>query len=288
MQDLRRIIWIASFPKSGNTWMRLLLANCFAPRAGFDINSVQSFSSSDVTQIYYDQVAGRPYQAASVEDWLQTRAKVLRTIVAARPGHHFVKTHSMLGQIGRWNLIAPEVTAGAIYLVRNPFDVLPSYARHLNKPLDQALDTMLDPDNFNYTPTRIAEMVGSWDLHVQTWTSLQGAAVHVIRYEDLLSDTLGQMQGLLATLQTPVEDSVLKNAITASSFKKLQKQERKKGFRERPKDMKQFFVSGQSGSWKKTLTPAQVARIRQHCLPMLTRFYPDLLDQTAEFANSAA
>ena len=286
MQDLRRIIWLASFPKSGNTWMRALLGN-YLLKDPPDINTLHRFSTADVRQDFFDRAAGRPFQARSMDEWLAMRAKVLPAIAASKPGHHFVKTHSRVARLGGYNLIMPEVTGAAIYILRNPFDVLPSYARHLNMTPDDALARMLDPDHMNSTPTGIVEVIGRWDDHIASWLDAPGLAPHTIRYEDLLADTEAETRRLFQFLGMPVQDGQLRRAIRAASFDSLKKQEQKKGFKERPQGMKAFFATGTSGGWREALTPEQVGRIRAEFLPMLERFYPELLAETEAFAKGA-
>ena len=143
MNDLRRIIWLASFPKSGNTWVRSFLANYFQPPGKtLDINSLRHFTTSDVRQDYFDKAAGRPFKGETIDDWIAVRPKALRLIAASKDGHHFVKTHCQVAKIGPIDVILPEVTAAAVYILRNPFDIAPSYARHLSLDVDAAIERM--------------------------------------------------------------------------------------------------------------------------------------------------
>lgn len=288
MQSLQRIIWLASFPKSGNTWMRALLGNyLLSGGQAPDINTLNRFSTGDVRQDFFDRAAGRPFVAKDMNDWLVHRAKVLPAIAASKQGHHFVKTHSKVDRIGKYHLIMPEVTAAAIYILRNPFDVLLSYARHLNITIDQTIDRMADRTAVNASDTKILEVIGRWDDHVTSWRDAPGLPLHLIRYEDLLTDTEAEIRKLFAFLRIPAKDGQLRRAIRAASFKNLQKQEREKGFKERPDGMEQFFATGTAGGWREALSPAQVARVRLEFLPVLEKHYPELLDETARIAEAA-
>ncbi|MFK7941725.1 MAG: sulfotransferase domain-containing protein [Paracoccaceae bacterium] len=280
MQDLRRIVWLASFPKSGNTWIRALLANYILSDRP-DINSLHRFSTADVRQDFFDRVTGRPFRAKDIKEWLRVRAKVLPAIAASKPGHHFVKTHSKVGRLLGYPLIMPEVTAAAIYVMRNPFDVLSSYARHMNCPIDTALERMTHKDNMQASDTGIVEVLGSWDGHVASWISAKGLHPHVIRYEDLLSDADAEMRRLIAFLGMKADEDALSRALDAASFDSLQSQEQARGFRERPAGMKQFFATGTSGGWRQALTPDQIGRVRAAFLSTLKQFYPEMLDETS-------
>jgi hypothetical protein len=286
--NLQRIIWLASFPKSGNTWARSFLANYFQPPGkSLDINSLRQFTTSDVRQDFFDRANGRPYRGRTIEDWIKVRPEALRLIAASKSGHHFVKTHCQVATFGQVNLIPPEITAAAVYLIRNPFDVAPSYARHLAVEMDVAIDRMVDRQAVQGSDTRILEFVGRWDDHIQTWTSAPGLPRHVMRYEDILADTEKAFRALFGFLRLPVDTDKLGSAMALTSFSALQKQEREKGFRERPPAMKQFFARGAAGGWREDLTPAQVGRIRSEFLPTLKRWYPEMLGETLEFAGDS-
>lgn len=268
--------------------MRALLGNYLLPgNQAPDINTLNRFTTGDVRQDFFDHVAGRPFVARDVKDWLAHRAKALPAIAASKPGHHFVKTHSKVGRIGKSSLIMPEVTAAAIYVLRNPFDVLLSYARHLSMSVDQTIDRMVDPNSMNATQTRIFEVIGRWDDHVASWRDAPGLPLHMIRYEDLLTDTEAEARRLLNFLKIPVKDGQLRRSIRAASFKNLQKQEKQKGFKERPEGMSQFFATGTSGGWRTALTPDQISRVRREFLPTLERHYPELVEESAKISERA-
>jgi len=284
-QDLQRIIWIASFPKSGNTWARSFLANYFQPPGkSLDINSLRQFTTADVREDFFDRANGGPFRGRSIDDWMRVRPKALRLIAASKPGHHFVKTHCQLIQLGAQPLIPPEVTAGAIYLIRNPFDVALSYARHMGVDTDAAIGRMADKTAIQGNASGIMEFVGRWDDHIGGWTTAPGLTLHLMRYEDVVADSARAFRDLFRFLGMPVDEAKLQRTLKRTSFEALQKQEREKGFRERPPEMQQFFARGTAGGWRHELTPAQVARIRSEFLPMLAEWYPEMLDEVATFA----
>lgn len=286
MSNLKRIIWIASFPKSGNTWMRSLLAHYFMPPGQApDINNLRNFTTADVRQDFYDAANGGPYRGKDMADWMRVRGPALRLIAQSRPNHHFVKTHCQTVRLFDADVIPPEVTSGGIYLLRNPFDLAPSFARHQSADIDTAIERMCNPESVMGTPTGIFDLLGRWDDHVHSWTHAPGLKRRVVRYEDLLSKPAREMRGLLEVfLGQKVDAAKLARAIKATSFANMQKQEREQGFTEKPTGMDSFFAKGQSGVWKDDLTPAQVGRIREAFLPTLERYYPEMLKDTAAYA----
>ncbi|WP_101067959.1 sulfotransferase domain-containing protein [Roseovarius salinarum] len=288
MSDLKRIIWLASYPKSGNTWMRSLLAHYFMPKGQApDINHLRQFTTGDTRQDFYDKAAGRRYDDGSFEAWLNIRTRVIELIAASKPGHHFVKTHCQTKQLEGVDLIPPRYTAAAIYILRNPFDLAPSFARHQSTDIDSAIERMCDSEAVMGTETGIYDALGRWDDHIYSWTHAPGLPHHVIRYEDMLAKPAKVMRSLLGNfLRVPVDPPKLAAAIKATTFEAMKKQEETLGFVERPDHMQSFFAKGQAGVWRHDLTPAQVGRIREAFLPTLETWYPELLDETEEFARA--
>ncbi len=283
--NLQRIIWISSYPKSGNTWVRTFLANYFQPKGkALDINSLRRFTTADVRQDFFDRAAGRPFRAATFDEWLQMRPKALRLIAESKQGHHFVKTHCQIHRIGPVDLIPPELTAAAIYVLRNPFDVAPSLARHMSVDIDQAIARMLDRAAIDANPNNILEVVGRWDDHIRTWTGAPGLPRHVMRYEDISADPEGAYRELFRFLRVPVDVDQLKRTLELTSFDALRRQEEEKGFVERPPQMERFFHRGRPGGWREELTPEQVARLRDGFGETLDKWYPELREETRAFA----
>lgn len=276
--DLQRIIWLASFPKSGNTWTRAFLGNYLAPKGvRLTINQLNSFTTGDVRQDFWDAAWGGPYTGQSIETGIQLRPKVLRLIAGSKDQFHFVKTHSCIDKLTGVPLIPPDVTAAAIYIVRNPFDVVLSYARHISGTPDEAIDRMCDPEAVNASPSQIFEIIGRWDNHVNSWETAPGLPLFFMRYEDMSSNTEATFRSLLKYLQIPINDGQLRRAIRHASFKELQKQEQSEGFGERPDQMAKFFVSGKAGGWRAELSGAQIDRIASEFESTLKRHYPEIL-----------
>ncbi|HAR51279.1 MULTISPECIES: sulfotransferase domain-containing protein [Roseovarius] len=288
MSNLRRIIWLSSYPKSGNTWMRSLLAHYFMPKGKApDINNLREFTTADVRQDFFDAANGGPFRGKDMQEWMQVRTKALRLIAGAKPNFHFVKTHCQPVKLFDLPVIPPEVTAGAIYILRNPFDLAPSFARHQSCDIDTAIDRMANPDTIMGTPTGIIDLLGRWDDHIDRWTNAPGLKKRVIRYEDMLAKPGPEMRALIGHyLGQDVDAPKLAHAIKSTEFSKMKKQEEEKGFTERPEGMQSFFAKGTSGVWREDLTPAQVGRIRKEFLPTLEKYYPELLDETAAFAKA--
>lgn len=288
MQDLRRIIWLASYPKSGNTWIRTLLAHYFMPKnKAPDINNLRLFTTGDTRADIFDAAVKGKYHADGPDEWINVRPKVLHLIAASKPNHHFVKTHCQASKYLGVDLIPPQFTAGAIYILRNPFDLAPSFARHLNTDIDTAIGIMLDTAAITGTENGIYDAIGRWDQHVTSWTNAPGLTLHVMRYEDMIDHTARTIRTLLKTfMKVPVDPTKLAYAVKSTSFQALRQQEEELGFTEKPAEVERFFAKGQAGVWREDLTPSQVARLREGFSETLAKWYPELEAETADFAKA--
>jgi hypothetical protein len=268
------ILWLASYPKSGNTWVRIFLANLFANSdRPFDINALGRLFYGEMSADLYEKVAGGPLAGLDDAALHRLRPKVHRLVASLRPDTVFVKTHNA---IAVWNdvpTITPEVTAGAIYVVRNPLDVALSYADHYGISIADAVEAMCSPANRVLTqPETVFQYLGDWSTHVLSWCEAPGLKRHVVRYEDLLGDSQAAFAGVSDFLGTAAPRARLRRAIRFSAFDEVQKQERRHGFRERSRNAKAFFRAGRAGQWRQELTAAQVDRLVQAHGPVMQRF----------------
>ena len=272
------IWWIASFPKSGNTWFRIFLANLIA---GGD-------SPVDINALELGQIASsRPWLDTALgidtADLTHDEVDALRPLVcdwvAAQPGGPlYCKIHDRLHDVpGVGPITGRRATAGIVYLVRNPLDVVPSLASHNGVTLDGAIATMANPDNLlshatDRQPLQVRQKIGSWSDHVLSWVDAPGVPRVVLRYEDLLADPHAHFARAARTLGLDFTPQALDRAIAFSRFDTLARIEAEDGFRERSAHAARFFRSGQAGGWRTTLSAAQVDRVVAAHGPVMRRF----------------
>lgn len=273
-----KIIWLASYPKSGNTWLRAFLHNLFRdPREPYDINRLTDFSKADSTASRYRQLDPRPATALTLEEIARLRPKVHKLLTEISPDNVFVKTHSALATSQGTPTITMECTAGAIYIVRNPLDVVISFAHHSGHGLDQSIEELNRPGMQTATTERhVSTLIGSWSEHVRSWTRRPSRGLHVMRFEDMLENPERAFGAVLRFLGLdPPKDRLLK-AIEQSSFDNLRRQEAERGFRERGEQADRFFRDGRAGQWREVLTPAQIEAIVDAHKEQMARFgyYP--------------
>lgn len=265
-QSRQGILWIASYPKSGNTWTRVFLHNLFnileGKPAEQDINKLNEYTSWDLAAQSYEEILGKPVSQATHAEIAAARLRVQETVANKTNGLTLTKTHHALLEDCGVPTINFAVTSGAVYLVRNPLDVAVSFAAHLNTDVDTAIDQMCTEGlETIMNDERVYEVYGSWSQHVESWTRNPNRALHVMRYEDMLEAPLKTFSKLAAHLLLRPTAQQLSDAISNSSFEKLAGQELQSGFAEKPDAAERFFRAGKSGQWRKTLTRRQVRNI---------------------------
>jgi Sulfotransferase domain len=260
------IVWLASYPKSGNTWTRAFLHNLVHVTSGQKrtqkINELDQFSVGSAGRPFFEEVVGFELSDKHRDEIAAARARVQQNMADAAEGLVFVKTHQAIVIDRGHPTINFAVTAGAIYIVRNPLDVTISYAHHLGKPIDFAIDFMnMKNAETSVTEKQVNETYGSWSQHVLSWTRKPHPAIYVMRYEDMLAEPQKTFGALARHLLFTPSESELGDAIDRSSFERLREQEEQDGFRERPDVAERFFRDGRAGQWREVLTPAQIQRI---------------------------
>lgn len=257
------IIWLASYPKSGNTWVRSFLQNLIVNKPdSVHINELSQFAYGDGQKFWYEQAAGGSLEGKTPEEVMKLTPKAHNLMTRSRPQSVFVKTHNWLGMNWGVPFITPEETAGAIHIIRNPLDVTISLAHHFGFTLDESIEFMNNPEA--QTPEdeyKLAQVYGSWSDHTRTWQQFNPQYLHRVRYEDLLRKPGPAFSGIAKFLGLKPPKKILATAIKNSSFKTLQNQEKKDGFLEASDKAERFFRSGKAGEWKSVLSKDQVKAI---------------------------
>jgi len=254
------IIWLASYPKSGNTWLRAFLANYITNAATpVAINDLPKHVLGDNLILHYEQFTGKSARDLADEDFKWLRPRVHEWLARSRPQEVFVKTHSVVSKVDDMPLITPSATAGAVYVVRNPLDVAVSFAHHYQVTYARAVDSLCSDDYVLPSSSGLhRQYLSSWSHHVRSWTEAPGLTPHLLRYEDMLGAPHKAFGRLIGFLGLPKDPARLRRAIGFSSFRELSGQERTTRFVEsRPDGESSFFRAGRTGAWRNVLTEAQ-------------------------------
>lgn len=261
------IIWIASYPGSGNTWMRVLLSNLIAAgTAPVDINDLP-IRKHAASRAWFDAHAGVASADLTDSEIAEWRPDVYEAASREDRGLRFVKIHDACGRTpsGR-PLVPPAATAGAIYVVRNPLDVAIAYAYHRDVPVDAAIDMMADDDHCLESTadglrSQVSQRVGSWSRHVLSWIDEPSIRRHIVRFEDLKRDPVAAFGATAAFAGLRCSRTDIERATAFSAFGILERQEAAAGFLEGSVRARRFFRRGDTGQWRDTLTRDQVQRI---------------------------
>ena len=293
---MARFAWLASYPKSGNTWFRMVTANLHAEGDDpVDINNLPERGGIASARQPFDNIL-------LVESGLLTHDEVdrmrpmLHRFLAQEEDDDFadaqhlkeeedrvdkqvglVKVHDGYTYTDRGEplLGGAEAAFGAILIVRDPRDVAPSLANHNGTSIDKAIEAMADADfcfcgTRRTEPSQLRQQLLGWSAWQASWLDQTDIPVHLVRYEDMKADPLGTFTRALAFADRPAPPDELAHAIDLASFARLSSQEADSGFREAPVG-RRFFRKGQSGGWRDELTPEQVARIERDHAPMMDR-----------------
>lgn len=269
---MTRTCWLASYPRSGNTWMRLLLAHVLFPTAhGHSVNAIPLESTVSSSRAVFDEVSGLPSAWLSPAEIDDLRPAV-DAAVRAR-GRHAVeglqlrKAHDACRQLpsGRWLMgAAPDCLA--IYVMREPWDVAVSFAAYFGVSFEEAVTFLERPTaSLAHDPDRwfpqLPQILGTWADHVNSWHSAP-MPVHFVHYDALRRDTLATLEQVVQFLGLRVERGILRAAVSQSAFNVLRAQEHRETFREATTHAS-FFRRGESGEGLTVLTPLQLARLRR-------------------------
>lgn len=266
----RRIAWLVGYPRSGNTWRRALLSSFLAPpeesssldlivrgpagniaAQGTTFDAVTGLRSSDLTRAEIDELRPAAYRARA-----ETAADLL-----------CLTTHDAFRQCRNGRALFPDdVTVGVVYLMRNPLDVAVSWTFYSGATtFSVGVAFVNGPVTDLAGPGRVPELLFDWSRHVTSWVEAP-FPVLVVRYEDMLADTAGQLARMARFLRLPDASNPrrLRRAVEIASFDRLRDKEQREGFAGRS-GRNPFFRSGSSGDWRHHLDPAQAQAIaRRH------------------------
>lgn len=264
------IIWLASYPKSGNTWLRIFLNNLLSESdEPVDINALHETGSISSARGIFDELVGVDSADLTRDeiDFYLPKAHLLRSQQLTEK--QFVKTHDAFtrNKAGQW-IIPFEATYKVIYLIRNPLDVCVSFAHHsghtgFDKIIKQMSNSnlVLSQSKKKYN-NQLQQYMGSWSGHVNSWMkNIPLENILLVKYEDMKLKPLTTFTEIVKFLGLDYNNEEILKAIDKSSIDKLKKMEEENGFREKKQQAKRFFRKGVIGNWKEELSKIQIATI---------------------------
>jgi hypothetical protein len=306
---LMRTVWLASYPKSGNTWMRMMIGALAVPEGGeVDINNLSPPDGIATARVTFDYHTLVDSSLLSYDEIDRLRPAVHAAGAAglrdednkAEPGEsaraRFVKTHDAYTLLadGTPMLGGRRGADGAVLIVRDPRDVASSFAHHNNLGLDEAIARMCDPadamcDRPDRCATQLRQQLLGWSGFAESWLSQTDLPIFVVRYEDVQSDPAATLGRVMAFADDPRPAEALARAAALTDFARLQRLEAATGFREAPPRAKGgFFRRGEAGAWREELTLDEAARIEAAHCAMMARLGYDFGDRTPGAASPSA
>jgi hypothetical protein len=272
------LIWLASFPKSGNTWFRIFLANLAAgERAPVDINDLDELGAIASNRGQFEAATLLDSGLLWPDDIERLRPRVYEHIAAAAAEPRWLKVHDAYTLTPDGEPLFGRAARAAIYLVRDPRDVAVSLSFHNNASLDDTIQMMNNPDsalcrNRKGIALQLVQKLGGWSGHVASWLEQTDLPVLALRYEDLIADPVASFTAALAFAGMAAAPEDIGRAARHADFAELQRQERERGFIERVSADAAFFRSGRAGAWRDTLCAEQAARIEEAHGETMRRF----------------
>jgi len=257
------IFWIASYPKSGNTWMRSFLSAYFMTDNGdFNIKKLDNIPTYPQQAFFNDEIIqeGEVYKF-----WEKSQKEIIN-----KKKIKFLKTHNALISKNGLDFTYPKFVLGIIYIIRDPRNVITSVKNHYQienyentleyMKNDRAIEFRKIDNSYSYY-----SFVTSWRMHYQTWNYTKGYKILTIKYEDMLRDPEKTFRDVVVFtnavchFNNRVDTKKLTKSIETTNFENLKKFEEDGSFKEniyledkriRPK----FFYLGKENKWEKLLT----------------------------------
>ena len=268
------IIWIASYPKSGNTWIKSLLSSYLYSNNGI-------FNSNLSKKI--QQFPNKNYFKYFIQDFSDTK-KISDYWIAAQDRINLFnenktilfKTHSALCTYKNNSFTNKNNTQAVIYVVRDPRNVITSISNYYSLSIDESYNFMINKNkiiseaemggkNFG-----ISTVLGSWALHYKSWEKIKFAPILIVKYEDLIKNTKNSLIIIINFLKKfidiKIDDKKILNTVNSCNFDNLAKMEKAGGFIEERFSNKSrkriiFFNLGKKNNWKTLLDKKIIRKI---------------------------
>ena len=263
-EEDKQIIWIASYPKSGNTWIRSFLTSYFCtPDGSFSFDLLKNIPTfeSDIFSPYLSKEEAAKNPESISKYWLE----VQKNSRLKNGNFIFLKTHNFCGEINNRPFTSAKYTIGFIYVVRDPREVVVSYSNHFKTSFEESVNmitsskpAVLLNEGINYPV-----FIYNWGINYSSWKKFNNVLSITIKYEDMVSEPYLTFKNILKFLNNlglpAIDEHKLSNSLKNTSFSSLQNLEKRDGFKEQHllKDIK-FFNKGSVDSWKKKLSKKNI------------------------------
>ena len=259
------IFWIASYPKSGNTWLRLLIANYLWP------NNSNQFESLKFIEVFPKK---KFFEGLVDENKIKNDGfEIFKHFVTAQDKinlnneFNILKTHNAAVSIKNDPFTNPNNSCGAVYIVRDPRSVAVSHSYHHKYNFEKSTSNILNDRTVAFNDKLYMEARLSWKVNYISWKKINMPKL-IIKYEDLHNDTFGKFLEVLKFInqfkKIEIDENKVNEVIKKCSFSQLSENEKKIGFEEK-KGEENFFRKGLVDEWKTVLKKDLVEKIEKEC-----------------------
>ena len=258
------IIWLSSYPKNGNTWLRSLISAYYYTNDGlfFGDQQLKNIGQFPVKKYLESFNYDIEKPGDTVRFWVAAQEKINLDKKVK-----FFKTHNALVRLGQNDFTNIKNSLGGIYIVRDPRNALDSMSRHFQINHDKALAVMQNEKNYIYDFKKKNDFsdyqfISSWEKNYQSWKNNKLIPIKFLKYEDLLNETFFVFKEIIEFIDKLTNNKKgfskekAKNAVRSTSFENLKKIEKTNGFgesivsREEKKKIP-FFHLGPNNEWQK-------------------------------------
>ena len=263
------IIWLASYPKSGNTFLRSLLASYFYSENGdFEFEQLKKIEQFPVNENFEKIGININDKFEVAKNYIKAQEEINKTKKLS-----FWKTHSSFCKLyNKYNFSDLKNSLGVIYIVRDPRNVLSSFARHNSKSINETVELLTNDLATGNEKNEVEVYLGSWNFNYNSWKVFKNSNRYLlIRYEDLINDTenvyikILRFINDLSKLKSPININKIRKVVKSTTFSRMKKLEEEQGFEESKvndlgKTVK-FFNLGPKNNWKNILSSQIIKKI---------------------------
>ena len=262
------IFWIASYPKSGNTWLRTLLSTYYYSSDGvYDEKLLKNIDQFPTKKYLLNFEYNKKIVGDTCKHWIRSQEKI-----NIDKKLRFFKTHNAFGKVNNFDFTNSENSIGCLYIVRDPRNVFTSVKNHYELDTDKAMKWMTNEKQFIYDVQNFDDVgfsdfqfISSWSLNYKSWKVQKKVPTKFIRYEDLSEKTFSLFKEIIQFINKitnnneKIDLSKLKKALNSTTFEKLKEKEKTDGFSEAIPSKKDknkkipFFNLGPKNNWKNLL-----------------------------------
>jgi hypothetical protein len=272
------IFWIASYPKSGNTWLRTLISSYYYSDDGvYSENIIKKIGQFPEKMHFTDFKYNQNVVTDTSRFWIKAQEKINKDRKLK-----FFKTHNTFGALNNNHFTDSKNSIGVIYIIRDPRNVITSLMNHYELDNEQAIKWMTNEKNYIYDVINFDkdgysdfQFISSWNTNYKSWLLQKKIPIKFIKYEDLLNKTFEIFKDVINFINVTTRNNEkinidkLKKSVNSTFFDKLQDMEKKNGFSEAITSKKNnkkipFFNMGPKNDWKKILDKSSISRLNDH------------------------